>query len=71
MLLGKLVERDRLMWALEQANNSLNPNLSLVRFYLEAELCKTPEDIEIRHRDLSEYDELLKGGDDHRSDQGN
>jgi transposase len=71
LLLGKLVERDRLMRALEQANNSLNPNLSLVRFYLEAELCKTPEDIEIRHRDLSEYDKLLKGGDGHGTDQGN
>jgi hypothetical protein len=34
-------------------------------------LCKTPEDIEIRHRDLSEYDELLKGGGGHGTDQGN
>jgi len=69
LLLGRKVERSRLLWALEQANNTLNPNLSLVRFFLDADLSKEPEDIiTVQHKGLSAYDKLIKGGKNHESE---
>jgi transposase len=63
LLLGKAVQADRLMRAIAQANNTLNPSLSLVRFFLEADLPKDPlGDIPVRHKDLSDYDHLIPGG---------
>lgn len=65
LLLGRQVERNRLLWALEQANNTLNPNLALVRFFLDADLAKEPDDVfAVQHKGLSAYDRLLKGGED-------
>jgi transposase len=63
LLLGKSVRNDRLLWAIEQANNTLNPSLALVRFFLDADLSGTPEDsVTVKHRNLSDYDKLI-GGD--------
>jgi len=63
LLLGKSVRNDRLLWAIEQANNTLNPSLALVRFFLDADLSGVPEDsVTVQHRDLSDYDKLI-GGD--------
>jgi transposase len=64
LLLGKAVQTDRLLWALGQANNTLNPSLPLVRFFLEADMPSQPEDsFAVRHKDLSDYDKLI-GGDE-------
>ena len=64
LLLGREVKRSRLLWALEQANNTLNPNLALVRFFLDADVSKEPEDvITVQHKGLSVYDQLIKGGE--------
>jgi transposase len=64
MLLGKTVSQERLLWAIEQANNTLNPSQSLVRFFLDADLHGHPEDtVTVRHKDLSAYDNLIHGGD--------
>ena len=64
LLLGREVERNRLLWALGQANNTLNPNLSLVHFFLDADVSKEPEDIiTVQHKGLSMYDQLIKGGE--------
>lgn len=71
LLLGRQVERSRLLWALEQANNTLNPNLALVRFFLDADLSKGPEDIiTVQHKGLSAYDRLIKGGENRESNPG-
>ena len=64
LLLGKSVQSDRLLWAIGQANDTLNPSLSLVRFFLETDLPRAPVDgIAVRHKDLSDYDRLITGGD--------
>jgi len=64
LLLGKTVQSDRLLWAIGQANNTLNPSLSLVRFFLDADMPREPVDsIAVQHKGLSEYDSLITGGD--------
>jgi len=71
LLLGRQVERSRLLWALEQANNTLNPSLALVRFFLDAHLSKEPEDvIAVQHKGLSAYDKLIGGGENHGPGSG-
>ncbi|OAT79491.1 Mu transposase domain-containing protein [Desulfotomaculum copahuensis] len=64
LLLGSQVERTRLLWAIQQANNTRNPNLSLVKLYLELEEPGPPRDeLEVRHKSLTAYDDLLQEGD--------
>jgi transposase len=63
LLLGSKVERTRLLWAIRQANNTRNPNLSLVKLYLELdEPGPQKNDLEVRHKNLTAYDELLREG---------
>lgn len=62
LLLGHQVEQDRLMWAIEKANDTLSPSLALVRFFLDADFNKGTEDIiTVQHKSLSSYDKLLIG----------
>jgi len=64
LLLGKSIPNDRLLWAIGQANNTLNPSLALVQFFLQADLpCDSVEDITVQHKSLSDYDQLIHGGD--------
>ena len=64
LLLGSRVERTKLLWAIEQANNTRNPNLSLVKLYLELEEPGPQRnELEVRHKNLTAYDELLQEGD--------
>lgn len=63
MLLGRTVEAEQLLWAVDKANFSGSPTYQLVCFYLgiatvatEAKPCITVE-----HPDLQEYDRLLRG----------
>jgi len=64
LLLGRRVERTRLLWAIQQANNTRNPNLSLVKLYLELEEPGPPrDDLEVQHKSLTAYDELLQEGE--------
>lgn len=64
LLLGAQVERTKLLWAIGQANNTRNPNLSLVKLYLELEEPGPPRDeLEVRHKSLTAYDDLLQEGD--------
>jgi transposase len=64
LLLGRQVEQTKLLWAIQQANNTRNPNISLVRLYLEL---KEPgpqrDELEVRHKSLAAYDYLLQEGD--------
>lgn len=62
LLMGREVEKDKLLWALRQANHTKNPNFSLVMFFLDAGKYSCPaDDLKIQHQSLSIYDELLKG----------
>ena len=64
LLLGSQVERTKLLWAIQHANNTRNPNLSLVKLYLELEEPGPPrDDLEVQHKSLTAYDELLQEGD--------
>lgn len=64
LLLGSQVERTKLLWAIQQANNTRNPSLSLVKLYLELEEPgPRRDDLEIQHKSLTAYDELLQEGD--------
>ena len=64
LLLGRQVEQTKLLWAIQQANNTRSPNISLVRLYLEL---KEPgpqrDELEVRHKSLAAYDHLLQKGD--------
>lgn len=63
LLLGSQVERTKLLWAIQQANNTHNPNLSLVKLYLELEEPGPPrDDLEVQHKSLTAYDDLLQEG---------
>ncbi|AGL03223.1 IS21 family transposase [Desulfoscipio gibsoniae] len=63
LLLGSKVERAKLLWAIRQANNTRNPNLSLVKLYLELEEPGPQRnELEVRHKSLTAYDELLQEG---------
>jgi len=64
LLLGCQVEQTKLLWAIEQANNTRNPNISLVKLYLELEDPGPPRDeLEVQHKSLTAYDDLLQEGD--------
>lgn len=63
LLLGRQVERTRLLWATQQANNTLSPSLSLVKLYLELEEPGPPgDDLAVQHKSLTAYDDLLQEG---------
>jgi len=64
LLLGAQVEQTRLLWAIGQANNTRNPNISLVKLYLELEEPGPQrDDLEVQHKSLTAYDVLLQEGD--------
>lgn len=64
LLLGSHVEQTQLLWAIRQANNTLNPNMALVRLYLELEEPGPQRDeLEVLHKSLTAYDDLLQEGD--------
>lgn len=70
LLLGKTFEREHLLWAIGQANDTLNPSLALVRFFLDADFSAAPEDtITVAHKDLSTYDQLIGGCIDGKSNR--
>jgi len=63
LLLGRQVERERLLWVIQQANNTRNPSLSLVKLYLELEEPGPPrDDLAVQHKSLAAYDDLLQEG---------
>jgi len=63
MLLARDVGADRALAALDDAIGTGKPTAELVRYYLYGQ--QMPGDaFEIKHGDLSEYDRLLKEGDD-------
>ena len=65
LLLSRKFDREMLLWAIQQANNTRFPTYTLVRTYLEMSLTKP--DLEgplIQSPNLTEYDNLLKGGKD-------
>lgn len=71
LLLGKKVDRDSLMWAINQANSTGNPTYDLVCFYLEILSSKDKmknaivDEVEINTVDLTKYDRLINAeGDD-------
>jgi hypothetical protein len=63
LLLGKYIEREILLWAIEQANNTFNPTLQLVKFFLNLEEMDMEDSIEIETSSLEMYDKLLEGGE--------
>ena len=70
LLLGSRVERTKLLWAIKQANNTRNPNLSLVKLYLELEEPGPQRnELEVRHKNLTAYDKLLQEGDSNHESQ--
>jgi hypothetical protein len=63
MLLGREIPQDRLLWAVTQANNTHNPSIELVKFFLNLEKQISIQDaIEVSHKDLEQYDSLIPGG---------
>ncbi len=64
LLLARQVKWEMLLWAIQQANNTLNPNMSLIKLHLELEKPRPHrDDLEIMHKSLTAYDALLEGGD--------
>jgi len=64
LLMGAQVEQTKLLWAIQQANNTRNPNMSLVKLYLELEEPGPQRDeLEVQHKSLTAYDDLLQEGD--------
>jgi len=65
MLLCPDYGRERLLIALDDANRTFNPSLSLVKYFLEsgAHSLGTGGGFAIDHKDLSRYDKLLNGGE--------
>ena len=65
LLLGRSIEPDQLLWAVQQANHSGSPNYQLVCFYLNISTPKmegeVPPSITVEHTDLTEYDSLMGG----------
>jgi transposase len=60
LLLGRYIEKDELLWALRQANNTHNPSQQLVNFFLQIEEKKPAQDpIIVEHTGLSIYDDLI------------
>ncbi|MBS4024010.1 MAG: hypothetical protein KGZ79_16595 [Dethiobacter sp.] len=61
MLLGRTVDPDQLLWAVDKANLTGSPTYQIVCFYLNIAIA----DIEIKpcitveHPDLDEYDDLV------------
>lgn len=66
MLLGRTVEPDELLWAVDKANLSGSPTYQLVCFYLGVATAATEvlPCITVEHPDLSEYDGLMGGDKD-------
>lgn len=67
LLLGREVEKEKLLWAISQANNTKSPSLNVVRMFLDLkESPGTIDDLVVEHKGLEIYDSLiLKGGDGH------
>ena len=64
-LLGREIEREKLLWAVKQANASGCPTYEMVCFYLQlsnstVEKIKTP--VTVDQVDLTRYDQLITGG---------
>lgn len=67
LLLGREVEKEKLLWSIAQANNTKSPSLNVVRMFLEI---KDPvgiiDHLIVEHKGLEIYDSLiLKGGHEH------
>jgi transposase len=63
LLLGRKIDKERLLWALQQANSTKNPSYRLVCFFLDiGNHSADSSDIEIQHKALEEYDKKLQGG---------
>lgn len=67
LLLGREVEKEKLLWAISQANNTKSPSLNVVRMFLDLkESSRTIDDLVVEHKGLEMYDTLLlKGGEKH------
>ncbi len=65
LLLGRQVEKEQLLLAIAQANNTKSPSLNLVRMLLELkEPVKITDDLVVEHKGLEIYDSLITKGDD-------
>lgn len=63
LLLGRNTEKDKLLWALAQANNTKSPSLNLVRMYLEIkEPVEIIDNLIVEHKGLEMYDSLITRG---------
>lgn len=64
LLLGKNIEKDTLLWAIAQANNTKSPSLNLVRMFLDIrEPAEITDTLIVHHKGLEIYDTLIKEGD--------
>lgn len=60
LLLGRMIPQEKVLWAIEQANNTHSPSSKLVKFFLDLEEENTITDsIQIEHRPLDIYDSFL------------
>ena len=64
LLLGRNTEKDKLLWAIAQANNTKSPSLNLVRMFLEIkEPVQIIDNLIVEHKGLEIYDSLMMKGD--------
>lgn len=62
LLMGRVIPQDRVLWAIEQANNTHNPSAKLVKFFLNIEKDNSIRDpIQVNHKSLEIYDTLIDG----------
>ena len=69
MLLGRSVDTEQLLWAVQQANHTGSPTYELVCFYLKISIPdiegEPQPSITVEHIDLTVYDRLMGGDDKH------
>lgn len=72
LLLGRAYERETVLWAFQQANNTRRPTFTLVKAHLElSHTTVTLEGPAVQKPDLHKYNILLgEGGNDHGDDTG-
>jgi len=72
LLLGRAYERETVLWAFQQANNTRRPTFTLVKAHLElSHTTVTLEGPAVQKPDLHKYNILLgEGGGDHGDDTG-
>jgi prepilin-type processing-associated H-X9-DG protein len=62
LLLGRNEDKNKLLWALQQSNNTKKPSCQLVAFFLQVHGGEIPDPFLVEHTGLSVYDSLIEGG---------